>query len=190
MQGYFKQQTHIKSSWDLQRNQCAFFFTLCPIAMASLGHAPAGRVGGWGILHTHCPAASSSGASDSIRVSSTSSWSSLNQAIRLSENSATTFSVQLRPNIRSEKCSNHYLRTNPVKTIWFILAALLLNILARIIWLITSNNKEISFTGKQKVLNGRYNPKRIWGRHREDWKEDIRREIKMGGSREKTRERK
>ena len=32
-------------------------------AMASLGHAPLGRAGGRGIRHTHCPAASNSGAS-------------------------------------------------------------------------------------------------------------------------------
>lgn len=32
-------------------------------AMASLGHAPLGSDGGRGMRHTHCPAASNSGAS-------------------------------------------------------------------------------------------------------------------------------
>ena len=38
-------------------------------AMASLGHAPLGREGGRGSRHTHWPAASSSGASVIIMLS-------------------------------------------------------------------------------------------------------------------------
>ena len=38
--------------------------TLFAMAMASLGQAPVGRVGGLGILQTHWPAATSSGASE------------------------------------------------------------------------------------------------------------------------------
>ena len=40
--------------------------TLVPQAMASFGQAPVGKDGGLGILHTHCPAASNSGASEKI----------------------------------------------------------------------------------------------------------------------------
>ena len=43
--------------------------TLDAQAMASLGHAPRGREGGRGSRHTHWPAASSSGASVIIMLS-------------------------------------------------------------------------------------------------------------------------
>ena len=54
-----KMMTYIRSCCERQRNQCAFFLVEEPVAMASLGQAPVGRLGGLGIRQTHCSRAAS-----------------------------------------------------------------------------------------------------------------------------------